>query len=505
MPRRSLLIAICLLVTGCGGGGGIGGDQQQSGASGNVTFTYTRASSVMPAAYSQSNGAVINALAGANFTKVQLNPIKSLNATRIAASVLGQIWLMNANGGNPVPIGPPTNDANPCSPAWYPNGSLLAFVRIDNNGLYQIWRINPDGTGLRQLTSATTIGAFNPAWSPGGSKIAYWAYDASIRGNIWTMNPDGTGQTQITPSGNDDRYPVWSSDGSKIYILHRNGGSTLDIDSVPPGGGAYTVEQPLGLTQLKIFAVSPYGEFAIPNDSNVIEAGYFGKSPFTIDVPPSGSIDYWPSFSPDGQSIIFWRYSPSGDTIYINHASGSDTAYQLSDSQRHYESPAWGPYPGNRTLVGTGGPLGTTAAAFLFGQVHDVMGSFVSIGATTPSTCTVTPQSGSGNTTNAVFQVNADAITSLKYMTDIYSSVTQIIPGSFTTATGAIISFDTFSGQIVLVAPFSSAKRSVTKSGSLAYSGKFLGVWNASGKNLAPSGAGYLEVDPSKGTLLHIN
>ena len=88
---------------------------------------------------------------------------------------------------------------------------------------------------------------------------------------------------------------------------------------------------------------------------------------------------------------------------------------------------------------------------------------------------------------------------------DLYSQAKTIIPGSFTTATGALVSFDSAGGKVTLVAPFSSSKRSVNKTGALAYTGHFLGVWNAAGKNLAPNGASSIEVDPMKGTLLHYN
>ncbi len=40
---------------------------------------------------------------------------------------------------------------------------------------------------------------------------------------IFTMNPDGTGLTQLTRNAADDYYPSWSADGLKIaFVSERN-------------------------------------------------------------------------------------------------------------------------------------------------------------------------------------------------------------------------------------------------------------------------------------------
>ncbi len=59
-------------------------------------------------------------------------------------------------------------------------------------GDYDIWSISPTGTGLAQLTNTNDQDGF-PVFKPDSTKIGF------IRGNeFWTMNPDGTSQTRIT-------------------------------------------------------------------------------------------------------------------------------------------------------------------------------------------------------------------------------------------------------------------------------------------------------------------
>jgi len=483
MRRLALLGFICVFAVSCGGGGSEPAGSVQNGNSGNISYSYSRASQLKPAVFSNSNGAVITGLTGANFTKIQLNPIKSMAATKIACSVDGQLWMLNSDGSNPQPFGPSTQFFNGQTVgSWYPNGTLLAFGFRDSAGNAQIYRINADGTGLLKLTSFGTFGAGDPAWAPSGLKLAFDAQNPSTGdNNIYTINPDGSGLTQLTPGTSDDSYPQWSPDSTKIYCMHRNASLTYDIASVPAGGSTtFTTEHTIGVSSPSRFAVSPLtGEAAYVNPTRGLTVGFFGSTGawYTFTTPPSGSQDSSPSFSPDGQMVVFTRSSATSSTLWTKHSLAFDEAETpISDANRPYFFPTWGPFPGNRTLVGTGGILGANASGFLFGQVFDVTQSVLAFACTTPGTATITQQSGGGNVTNAVFQISGDAITSLKYIADVYSQPTQIIPGSFTTATGALVSFNTATGRVSLVAPYSSAKR-VISAKAVAFDGQFLGVW----------------------------
>jgi Tol biopolymer transport system component len=66
------------------------------------------------------------------------------------------------------------------APTWSPSGEQLAFesTRGSTAGLYAIFIINRDGTGLIQVTTPT-LNADHPVWSPDGRQLAFSARDAT--------------------------------------------------------------------------------------------------------------------------------------------------------------------------------------------------------------------------------------------------------------------------------------------------------------------------------------
>jgi TolB protein len=136
----------------------------------------------------------------------------------------------------------------------------------------EIGIMNSDGTDERILTTmdrsnvckepdgrksflATAHDANAPAWSPVDNRIAIWSGIERQYGQIWVINSDGTGSKQLTKEcsrrNNDD--PSWSPDGKKIlFSTGRSGRNELwmidadgsnekrlsDIDAYPFPGRA---------------------------------------------------------------------------------------------------------------------------------------------------------------------------------------------------------------------------------------------------------------------------
>jgi Tol biopolymer transport system component len=86
-----------------------------------------------------------------------------------------------------------------------------------------VYRVNPDGTGLRRLSDPTDLSAY-PAWSPNGTKIAFHNIPSGTPYNhIYLMNADGTGAINLT---NDpeiwQKHPAFYPSGRKIVFSQRS-------------------------------------------------------------------------------------------------------------------------------------------------------------------------------------------------------------------------------------------------------------------------------------------
>jgi len=146
-------------------------------------------------------------------------------ALLIVGSLLGYAY--GETGGLGIDILGLVGDGQ--APALSEDGAWIAYY--DDN--YQIWTVNVDGSGRRQLTS----GHFDlyPSWSPDGTKIAFRRsimIDGSSHSDIWIMNSDGSHQIPLTDAlgtgGSYDR-PAWSPDGTRIAMEAAVGGMMSEI------------------------------------------------------------------------------------------------------------------------------------------------------------------------------------------------------------------------------------------------------------------------------------
>ena len=125
----------------------------------------------------------------------------------------------------------------PASAAFPGANGRIVFVNADEfftGG--QIVSMASDGSDTQILVSAAQGDSLRaPAWSPGGKFILY---EHRIAGNtdIWRMNPDGTGQRRLTSHGGHDGHPAWSADGSRIAFESNRSGN-FDIYTMGVDGG----------------------------------------------------------------------------------------------------------------------------------------------------------------------------------------------------------------------------------------------------------------------------
>ncbi|GIV76540.1 MAG: hypothetical protein KatS3mg050_0934 [Litorilinea sp.] len=91
---------------------------------------------------------------------------------------------------------------------WSPRGDRIAFVS-NGPGNDEIFTIRPDGSDLVRLTHNSWEWDKHPSWSPDGSQIVFWSNRETARRQIWIMNADGTGQRNLSNNEFNDWDPVW--------------------------------------------------------------------------------------------------------------------------------------------------------------------------------------------------------------------------------------------------------------------------------------------------------
>ncbi len=263
---------------------------------------------------------------GSDNCPLQPNPVKIAFTSDRSGD--DEVYLMNSDGTNPLPI--TNNTGFVYNPVISPDGASVAFTNF-SGGNYEIYSVRSDGTGLTNLTNNAAVDDA-PAYSPDGRKIAFRSTRSSDS-EIYVMNTDGTSPVRLTFSAGDDQMPAFSPDGSKIiFQTYRNG--NWDVYLMNSDGSGQTPlttstewdEQP---------TFSPDGSkiaFISNRDGNTeiytMNSDGSGQTRVTNDF----ATDAYPSFSPGGSRIAFasdrsgtydiWTMNPDG-TDLTNIATGS--------------------------------------------------------------------------------------------------------------------------------------------------------------------------------------
>jgi dipeptidyl aminopeptidase/acylaminoacyl peptidase len=94
-------------------------------------------------------------------------------------------------------------------PAWSPSGEWIVFVGT-NTGNDEIYRVSPDGQTVQQLTFNSFEWDKHPTWSPDGSQILFFSNRETGRRQLWIMNVDGGGQRNYSSNEYEDWNPIWT-------------------------------------------------------------------------------------------------------------------------------------------------------------------------------------------------------------------------------------------------------------------------------------------------------
>jgi Tol biopolymer transport system component len=237
----------------------------------------------------------------------------------------------------PMPITPGTDAPNtrivPPTISVDNSGQKIAFASRRSGNL-DIYTINPDGSGVQQITQNADLQETGPAWSPDGTKIAFYAYEgASGNGDIYVMDADGSNIVNLTNSpADDDRYVTWSPDGTRLAFHSNRPGEVDGSRDFEIYVYSFADEKTTQITFNDTFDLgpdwSPDGSFIAFHRLERNKYRIYAIRPDGTGgrlLSPDGLNDaYFPTWSPDGRSIAFHVDEGSFFQIYLMDADGSN-------------------------------------------------------------------------------------------------------------------------------------------------------------------------------------
>jgi len=220
----------------------------------------------------------------------------------------GDLWTMNPDGGGKEQaVFDPGNDAQS---DWSPDGTRIAF-RSRRNNRFEVsivdFRVRDAATGRPRVTDVLPDPATQssqPTWFPDGRGLLYRRTNAPVttRSDIWAMDLDGTNRRPVVVLPQDQFYPSFSPDLTKVLFSTVTAPNARNIQVMDVTTGTVTT----------LFDHSPQ------------------------------SYDSAPAWSPDGRQIAFESNLDGDWEIFVMNADGTNVR-QLTHNTLRDEGPAWSP------------------------------------------------------------------------------------------------------------------------------------------------------------------
>lgn len=251
-----------------------------------------------------------------------------------------EVWLSKQDGREAQQLTDFKADVSRIS--WFPDARHI-LVNLHDGRLFKLSADSGETTAIQ----APLPGILDAVVSPDGKYATFSLSTAgSIDNNdIWIFNLASGEPNKLTGMQRLQHEPTWSRDGKYVYFLSSGGGQAHDIWRVDVDGKK-TEQLTVNAAYHFDLAPRPDGTIAYSGNKTGSYELWLRKPDGSIEqLTDSAELDARPSWSPDGQSLVFESMEGGMSNVWRLDLS-SRKPRRITETKEGARQPVWAPASG---------------------------------------------------------------------------------------------------------------------------------------------------------------